>query len=161
MSNCCHGPSGRSSLIRCPTSGWAGKPVGRRTVQALLTESALQRLSGRDYAFCPDVACDVVYFDDEASRFTTADVRVPVWQKCAFGNRQICYCFGESEASIRAELESTGTSAAAERIREHIAAGRCACEIRNPRGACCLSDVIAGVARIRAEFDAGAPSSKA
>jgi hypothetical protein len=152
MPNCCPKPAERSSLVRCPESGWVGKPVGRRTVQALLTETALQRLSERDYAFCPDVACDVVYFDDEDSRFTTADVRVAVWQKCAFGDRQICYCFGESEASIRAEFASAGTSGAADRIREHITAGRCACEIRNPRGACCLGDVVAAVARIDAEF---------
>ncbi len=121
-------------------------------MQALLTERALQRLSGRDYAFCADVACDVVYFDDAGSRFTTADLRVPVWQKCASGERQICYCFGESEASIRAECETGGTSGAVDRIREHITAGRCACEIRNPRGACCLGDVIAAAARIRAEL---------
>jgi hypothetical protein len=138
--------------MKCPKTGWSGKPVGRRTVQALLTERALQRVSERDYAFCPDVACDVVYFDDEDSRFTTADVRVAVWQKCAFGDRQICYCFGESEASIRAEFASAGTSGAVDRIREHITAGRCACEMRNPRGACCLGDVVAAVARIEAEF---------
>jgi hypothetical protein len=37
-----------------------------------------------------------------------------------------------------------------ERVREHIAAERCACEVRNPRGACCLGDVIAAVKRIEA-----------
>ena len=34
------------------------------------------------------------------------------------------------------------------RIREHIAAQRCACDIRNPRGACCLGDVMAAVKRL-------------
>jgi len=63
-------------------------------------------------------------------------------------SQPLCYCFGESEASIRAEIEATGRSAAVERIREHIAAGRCACEIRNPRGACCLGDVTAAVKRV-------------
>jgi hypothetical protein len=140
----------RLSVSPCPESGSAGKPVGRCTVQALLTESALQRLIGSDYAFCPDGGCDVVYFDGEGSRFTTEDLRVRVWQKCAFGDRLICYCFGESETSIRGELGSTGTSAAVDRIRAHITAGRCACEIRNPRGTCCLGDVIAATARVEA-----------
>jgi hypothetical protein len=34
------------------------------------------------------------------------------------------------------------------RICEHIAAQRCACDIRNPRGACCLGDVMAAAKRI-------------
>jgi Zinc binding domain len=124
-------------------SGTVGKVVERQTVKALLTESALQRLTPGDYRFCPDTDCHVVYFSDDGAQFATVDVRVGVWQKRPFGARQVCYCFGESETSIRAEIEATGGSAAVSRIREHIAAGRCACEIRNPRGACCLGDVIA------------------
>jgi hypothetical protein len=91
-----------------------------------------------------------VYFSEDGDRFTTADVRVPVWQKLPFGDRPICYCFGESEASIRSEVESTGASTAVELIRHHIDAERCACEVRNPRGACCLGDVIAAVKRAEA-----------
>jgi hypothetical protein len=89
-------------------------------------------------------------------RFGSQDVRVPVWQKLPFGARPICYCFGETEASIRAEFETRGRSQVVERIRTHIAAGRCACEVRNPRGACCLGDVIAAVKRV--ERAVAAPS---
>jgi hypothetical protein len=45
-------------------------------------------------------------------------------------------------------LEETGRTMAIERVREHIAATRCACDIRNPRGACCLGDLIAAVKRV-------------
>jgi hypothetical protein len=48
------------------------------------------------------------------------------------------------------EIESTGASTAVDRIRRHIDAGRCACEVRNPRGACCLGDVIAAIKRVEA-----------
>jgi hypothetical protein len=133
---------------RCPQSGSIGSIVDRQTIKALLTEEALRRLRPGEYRFCADAACGVVYFDDEGMRFGAADVRVPVWQKLPFGTRPVCYCFGESEGSIRAELVSSGRSSAVERIRGHIAAGRCACEIRNPRGACCLGDVIAAVKRV-------------
>ena len=122
--------------------------LDRHTVKALLKESALRRLLPGEYRFCPDAGCDVVYFSADGSGFTTADVRVPVWQKLPSGSRPICYCFGESEASIRSEFVLTGVSKAVERIREHISAGRCACEIRNPRGACCLGDVTAAVTRV-------------
>jgi hypothetical protein len=62
--------------------------------------------------------------------------------------RLLCYCFGETEAGIRRELLELGRTGVVERIREHIAAQRCACETRNPRGACCLGEVIAAVKRI-------------
>ena len=135
---------------RCPVSGWSGKAVERHTVQALLNVPALPRLGAGRYWFCPDPACDVVYFGGDGSRFTTGDVRVRVWQKCAPGDRPICYCFAESEDSIRAEIASHGRSRAVDRVRGEIAAGRCACEVRNPRGVCCLGDLIAAVARAEA-----------
>jgi hypothetical protein len=145
---CCPGNTDEAGAIRCPTSGSAGAAVDRLTVKALLTEAALRRLSARDYRFCPDAGCDVVYFSADGEPFTTADVRVPVWQKLPFGDRPICYCFGESEGSIRSEVAACGASKAVARIREHIAADRCACDVRNPRGACCLGDVTAAVKRV-------------
>lgn len=152
MSNCC-GPIPPSSG-RCPETGTAGPPVTRRTVQALLVAEALPRGSDGPYRFCPDADCDVVYFDDNGTRFTTQDLRVPVWQKQPFGVRRICYCFAESEATIRAEFESTGRCSAADRIRAYIAERRCACDIRNPRGVCCLGDVVGAVRRVRATLAA-------
>jgi len=150
MPSCCRPkkPAASCTGARCPDSGSPGNAVDGLTVKALLTEHALQRLTAGDYRFCADAGCDVVYFSAGGARFGTADLRVAVWQKCPFGDRQVCYCFGESEMSMRAEIEATGGSTAQERIREHIAAGRCACEIRNPRGACCLGDVIAAVRRV-------------
>lgn len=147
MSSCCGESVFESGAGRCPHSGSAGIRVDLQTVKALLTETALRRLASGDYRFCADARCDVVYFNVAGSRFGTDDLRVPVWQKLPLGNRPLCYCFGESEGSIRAEVESTGRSLAEERIRQHIAAGRCACEVRNPRGRCCLGDVIAAVKR--------------
>jgi hypothetical protein len=149
MSHCyCPEKSGESNSTDCPQSGSVGRTVDLQTVKALLTERALSRLVPGDYRFCPDADCHVVYFAARGAQFSTDDVRVPVWHKLPFGSRPMCYCFGESEASIRVELETTGRSSAVERIREHIAAGRCACDVRNPRGACCLGDVIGAIKRM-------------
>lgn len=123
--------------------------VDLQTVKALLTEQALARIEPTDYRFCADARCDVVYFNTGGATFETGDLRVPVWQKRAFGSRMVCYCFGESETTMRAEIEVTGRSLAVERVRAHIAARRCACEIRNPRGTCCLGDVIAALKRVQ------------
>ena len=63
------------------------------TVKALLTESALGRLTMTDLRFCADAACDVVYFSADGARFATVDLRVGVWLKLPFGRRPVCYCF--------------------------------------------------------------------
>jgi hypothetical protein len=125
-----------------------GKPVDLLTVKALLTEPALRRLNNVAHRFCPDPSCAVVYFDAGGATYAKDDLRVSIWQKEPFGDRTVCYCFGVSEESIRAEIQTTGRSESTERVRAHIAAGRCACEVRNPRGVCCLGDVAAAVKRV-------------
>jgi hypothetical protein len=146
---CCPERAVEENGRRCPQSGSVGSAIDRQTIKALLTEHALRRLMAAEYWFCSDASCDVVYFDSDGARFGVGDLRVPVWQKLPFGTRPLCYCFGESEASIRTEFEATGRSLVVERIREGIAADRCACELRNPRGTCCLGDVIAAVKRVK------------
>jgi hypothetical protein len=148
---CCAGPdtSNASGPLACGACGTAGKPVDSLTIKALLTESALRRLEAGAYRFCPDSTCDVVYFaEDATTTFSTRDLRVPVWQKEPAGHRMVCYCFGETERDMTEEIDRTGTSLAADRVRSYIAAGRCACDVRNPKGAC-LGDVIAAVDRLR------------
>jgi hypothetical protein len=155
MSECC-GSEPAGGPRECARCGIKGTAVELQTVKALLTEAALARLSATRHRFCAETTCPVVYFDDDGQMFLTGDVRVPVWQKQAAGKRIICYCFGESESRIRADLEGTAATMAVERVRAHIAARRCACEIRNPKGSCCLGDLIAAVKRIEAETAAKA-----
>ena len=92
----------------------------------------------------------MVYFTTEGQVYTTQDVRVLVWQKEPEGDRRICYCFDENEAAMGRELIETGRCGALQRVRDHIAADRCACEVRNPRGTCCLGDLMKALARIQA-----------
>lgn len=149
MSKCCQVlASEPQAVILCPVSCTTGKPVELQTVKALLTEHALRRVSTSEHRFCPHPECDVVYFDVAGNQYTKADVRVAVWQKEPCGERTVCYCFGENEACIRREIESRGASDAVGRVRRHIEANRCACEVRNPRGVCCLGDVTAAVKRV-------------
>lgn len=151
MSNCCAAASANTpNRVSCPVSGTKGKPVELQTVKTLLTEQALARLTPSAHRFCPEPSCAVVYFDDLGHTYSKRDVRVPVWQKEPFGARMVCYCFGENESEMRTEIETTGASEAVERVRGHIEAGRCACEVRNPRGVCCLGDLGAAVQRVAA-----------
>lgn len=145
---CCAGPDQSEPSVGCRACGAPGKPVESLTVKALLTDAALARYEHAAYRFCPDAACAVVYFAETGATFATGDVRDRVWQKEPPGARTLCYCFGENEADITRELEQTGQSASVQRVRAHIAAKRCACEVRNPRGTCCLGDLLAAVERL-------------
>jgi len=150
MSDCCCAksePAPRNIAV-CPISGTKGATVDLQTVKAVLTNAALRRVTAAAHQFCADPGCDVVYFADDGTTYSTGDIRVPVWQKEPAGARTVCYCFGENEADIRAEIALNGTSDAVERVKAHIKASRCACEVRNPRGTCCLGDVAAAVKRV-------------
>lgn len=154
MSSCCASSGCSSSdAIRCPVSGTRGSAVELQTVKAMLTEVALREATAAAaHRFCPDPACDIVYFAEDGRTYSKVDVRVPVWQKEPAGARVVCYCFGENESDIRSEIEINGRSDAVERVKAHINAGRCACEVRNPRGTCCLGDVGAAVKRVVESF---------
>ena len=149
MSNCCASSGCRSNdVVACPVSGTKGSAVDLQTVKAMLTEVALRKVTTAAHRFCSDPGCDVVYFAEDGPTYSRADIRVPVWQKEPPGARMVCYCFNENEADIRSEIKTRGGSDAVERVTAHINAGRCACEVRNPRGTCCLGDVSAAVTRV-------------
>lgn len=155
MADYCDRTAAEPGVRTCPACGQYGVTVQLRTVKALLKELALRRIQLTHYRFCSNAACDVVYFGDAGDPFGAKDIRMPVGHKQPPGTRLLCYCFGETEAVIRHELIQTGRADVVDRIREHIAAERCACDIRNPRGACCLGDVIAAARRIAAEIAEG------
>ena len=149
----CCGSKPAASGAACRRCGERGLPVPLQTVKALLGARALARLQPSAYRFCAQPECRVVYFDESGGTFQVEDIRVTVWHKEPTGDRPICYCFGDTEETIRGELRRAGVSAAVDRIRQHIAADRCACDVRNPRGVCCLGDVTAAVARVRATLE--------
>ena len=153
MENCCDSQTDEipSTQLKCPKCGSRGSPVDRLTAKALLTELALRRLAPVPLGFCQEPACSVVYFTLDGHVYIKTDIRVPIWQKEPAGSRRICYCFDENEASIARELTHTGRCDAVQRVRDHIEADRCACEVRNPRGTCCLGDLMKAVARIEIE----------
>lgn len=92
--------------------------------------------------FCATASCPVVYFGRSPdSRFTRDDLTVRVGIKETEDPIPVCYCFDHTRASVREELDRTGTSTVVERIRAGIQAGNCRCESKNPSGHCCLGEV--------------------
>lgn len=158
MSSCCSGDACSTSppvaSDACPICGRKGAGVERITLKALLTPDALRRGVPPSPRFCANEQCSVVYFDNSASSvFLTTDLTLPVHAKQPQNDAvPLCYCFGHTPESIRVEMTLTGTSSAAKAITDEVRAGRCACEVRNPKGACCLGDVVKTERRLAAEL---------
>lgn len=155
MEDCCCPPPESAADHGCVRCGGRTSAVAIETAKGLLTASALARLELTVYRFCPNPVCAAVYVSGAGIVFDVADVRVPVWQKLPAGDRTICYCFDENERQIETEIQQRGRSDAFDRVRRHVAERRCACEVRNPRGTCCLADIRAAVNRIQAAQQVG------
>lgn len=125
----------------CPACGARGRPVADETVRALVHAPRVEPLLAVARWFCRTPSCDVVYYGEDGSVAARRDVRVRVGLKETRDPVPLCYCFGFSRADVRRELASGGQCTIPERIAALIKAGRCACALKNPSGACCLGEV--------------------
>ena len=106
---CCPALVDESDPRRCPVSGTIGTRVDLVTVKALLSMTALRRLDGKAYRFCPEPSCDLVYFDRKArSVFVKQDLSVRVGLKEAEDPIPVCYCFGFTVADLRNDVANHG-----------------------------------------------------
>lgn len=147
MSSCC-GPSGceirtQEASELCPSCGVKGTAIDGITLKALLTAEGLRRGVPPAPRYCANSACNVVYFDNAVPIvFEECDVIVPVHAKHPQSDYvPVCYCFGHTPSSIREELLRSGKSTATKTVTAEVKAGHCACEVRNPKGSCCLGEV--------------------
>ena len=149
MADCCFVNSKAETaptVMACPVSGSRSKQVDMLTVRSLVRHLPLG-MPNTQYYFCSSPDCDVVCFplDAEAPSFRRADLTVRVGAKETEDPLPVCYCFGFSRCDIWDEIQSTGKSTVAERITAEVEAGRCACEVKNPSGRCCLGDIVRSV----------------
>lgn len=116
----------------------------------MLKPERFDQVGESQYRFCASPDCPVVYFSRERS-FTTGDLRTRVGLKEKDGPIPLCYCFGFYEQDVREEIEAKGNTTIPQRISALIREQMCACEERNPSGACCLGEVNKVVKRLTKE----------
>lgn len=153
MSECCTPkgiPAPDAGSDSCPVCGGKGARVDPITLKALLTADGLRRGVPAAPRFCATLGCPIVYFDNAVPvRFEEKLLTVPVYAKHPEDQHvPVCYCFGHTPQTIEHEVMKTGGSDASATITTDVKAGRCACEVRNPKGMCCLGDV----SRVEREF---------
>lgn len=138
----------------CPRCGVVGRSVIRQTVLHHVLAEQLARVDGEVYCFCSQPDCEVVYYGENGTIFTVTELRNLVSEKTSGDARPLCYCFGFTEGYARKEIARAGSSAVPQQISRFIKAGLCACEARNPSGACCLGQVNQTVKRLAEECKA-------
>src|SRR5262245_7309705 len=134
----------------CQSCDGASRPVTLRTMLLMLKPEFFDQVGENQYRFCASPECPVVYFSRDRS-FSIGDLRARVGLKEKEGPIPLCYCFGFSEEAAREEIQAKGHTAIPQRIAELIRERMCACEERNPSGACCLGEVTQAVKRLMKE----------
>jgi hypothetical protein len=144
VSDCCSvkDSSVAPPVAACPANGARSKQVDQLTVKSLVRQLPLG-MPNTQYYFCETRDCDVVYFafDAQAPIFRRGDLLIRVGAKEESDLIPVCYCFGFTRKDIEDEIAETGRSTVADRISTEVTAGRCACEVKNPSGKCCLGEV--------------------
>jgi hypothetical protein len=122
------------------------------TVRSILKPDFRAAVRGDvEYCFCASPSCDVLYFDATGWCASKHDARGRVGLKETIDPVPLCYCFGFTRADVRAEVATTGACTIPARITSEVKAGRCACDVKNPSGTCCLGEVRKAVTEALAE----------
>jgi len=142
----------------CPACGKKGKPVAVLTVKSLVRDHTHVPASV-SCSFCRTPECDIVYFSDQAV-FRKPDLKVRVGIKETADPVPLCYCFDYSREDVRRHIESTGRTTILEEIKVEVQSGFCACEVKNPSGACCLGEVTRAIQEAKKLATATVPASR-
>lgn len=145
MSSCCAVPSSATPTpvaITCPGCGGRSKHVDLLTVKSLVRQLRFGE-TDTQYYFCPAANCDAVYFTarEDGPIYHRSDLLVRVGSKEEHGPITVCYCFGVTQEDLDQEARQAENSVLAGKVKAEVEAGRCACEVKNPSGKCCLGDI--------------------
>ncbi len=123
-----------SAKHRCPVNGVVYPRVSEKTMLHHLHAPWSESIGDERYYYCDDPDCEVMYFNQRDETIDVESLRTRVGTKSRDPGGTICYCFGVSaqEANDKPQLRNY--------VAKQTKAGKCACEVRNPFGRCCLKD---------------------
>lgn len=86
-----------------------------------------------DYHICKNSDCEVVYFNI-VSQFTLTQLNKEIgYKRASSENANICYCYNIKKSQLNVHTIDF--------IKSKMEEYPCACDIRNPYGSCCQSDI--------------------
>ena len=132
----------------CPVSYSKGLIVKKITLRGHVQEKFWDIISDKNYFFCIDKNCPLIYFNNEKGYyFDDKSVKTRVTHKSGPEPRPICYCLNVLEHRILDEILYKKCCTSFEDIKQYTGArtGKL-CHITNPSGRCCgpqVNEIIA------------------
>lgn len=137
MSDCCSKTENKTQHPKkqpCPSNGLEGTEVSAKTISHHISQPWLWQPKNIRYFFCEDPNCEIVYFGEDDSTITKAQLRTKVGVKELSNEGVACYCFDVSK------IDALNNPAIREYVVSQTKQAQCACDVRNPSGRCCLKD---------------------
>jgi len=137
MSECCVTDvqdKQKSVKLECPVCYIKSLSVQLKTMLHHIKNPWAQTLIDKEYYFCSNPDCNVVYFTESAVAFNKSDIRSPVDIKEQNAEALICFCFGINKG------QAESNKAARDFVIKQTKNSLCSCDTANPSGRCCLKD---------------------
>jgi hypothetical protein len=120
----------------CPLCNNMAKNISKVTLESFLKEEEQNKLlSLEGFYFCKTSSCKVIYFRKELifkDKHLTKEIGLKDWTNPS----TVCYCFNWTVEKIQKDISCVISD-----IKSQMNTDKCACEISNPSGSCCLKDV--------------------
>ena len=118
------------AALPCPACGAVGPETPRRTVVAV-TRSPVPRQ--QTLRLCRTRDCELIYYGESGARIKATALSLrPLFK----GGDVVCFCFLH-----RADADGQVGAGVVEAITDRVRARDCSCDLRNPSGKCCLSEL--------------------
>ena len=137
MASCCSSSTQENNYPKrhiCPANGNEYLAVSPATIKHHLNEPWAWKETNQGYYYCTDPKCDVVYFAEDDSTLTQADLHTSVGRKSTSPDATVCYCYHASQQDI------INNPSIRDFVIQETQAKNCACDSKNPSGRCCLAD---------------------
>lgn len=155
MSTCCV-PTHPGDVPTCPMNGQVAKPVGRKTVESLVTHEARAALTPSLIISVMPLTAIPPMSPQIGDHLITKDLlTVRVGVKETEDPIPLCYCFGYDRKAVRDDIRRDGATDIQKVITQRVKAGECRCEETNPSGGCCLGSVAKAIKHARALKEQG------
>jgi len=136
----------------CPFCNQKSKVVPTSAINHFLKDNFKKNITSLEgFSFCATSSCNVVYFKNSFV-ININDVKYNIGLKNSSHPTTVCYCFDWTKEKIQIQLEQKGTTSALEEIKEKVKNKKCLCEIKNPKGKCCMSDVKKTINEIKSKL---------
>ncbi|MDA0525373.1 (2Fe-2S)-binding protein [Methanococcoides alaskense] len=123
--------------VPCPICDKTGVPVETLTVEQMVKEELVDKVSVDDHWLCMSEECEVSYYTGSGTKFNKEDIKVPLWFKKDADPKYACYCNNITEEQVIDAVANKGLGNMRDIIVSINGKARIRCKTNNPTGKRC------------------------